>query len=227
MEDTFTHPDACDKDPLIKFTLTLSPEDDSKSCQIPESTHPPLVAPSPRTPTPTIQPMRPHSYEDNESERAFSRPLSPSLASLPLNPHRSPASPNFRKRTTPRPPTPLYFSASGSASDCLNSMSCPTSPHLRVGSTSPLPYPPSPSARQAMFSNVSRRLRTLNPSPNLSRVTSAVPSRPMSPMSQPTSPVLQAFNMEHWAPERDPTECIDVIEIMVTREVSVCIEESC
>ena len=48
----------------------------------------------------------------------------------------------------------------------------------------------------------------------------------MSPVSRPTSPILQAFNVEYWVPEKDPTEGIDVIEIMVTREVSVCVEEN-
>jgi len=46
-------------------------------------------------------------------------------------------------------------------------------------------------------------------------------SRPTSP----TSPILQAFNIENWVPDRDPTEGIDVIEIMVTKEISVTIEE--
>ncbi len=45
-------------------------------------------------------------------------------------------------------------------------------------------------------------------------------------MSPPTSPVLQAFNVDNWMPERDPTEGIDVIEIMVTKEISVRIEET-
>lgn len=55
---------------------------------------------------------------------------------------------------------------------------------------------------------------------------SPVPSRPISPTSRPTSPVLQAFNIDNWMPERDPTEGIDVIEIMVTKEISVRIEET-
>jgi hypothetical protein len=45
-------------------------------------------------------------------------------------------------------------------------------------------------------------------------------------MSGPTSPVLQAFNIDNWIQERDPTEGIDVIEIMVTKEISICIEET-
>jgi hypothetical protein len=48
------------------------------------------------------------------------------------------------------------------------------------------------------------------------------PSRPTSP----TSPILQAFNIDNWVPVRDPTEGIDVIEIMVTKEISVSIEET-
>jgi hypothetical protein len=55
---------------------------------------------------------------------------------------------------------------------------------------------------------------------------SSVPSRPTSPTSRPTSPILQVFNVENWIQERDPTEGIDVIEIMVTKEISVRIEES-
>ena len=47
---------------------------------------------------------------------------------------------------------------------------------------------------------------------------------PMSPLSWPSSPVLQAFNIDNWVPERDPTEGIDVIEIMVTKEISIHVE---
>ena len=220
MEDAFTLPDVLDADPLLKFTLTLSSEDDSKSCQIPESTALRLMAPSPRVSSLTIRPT--HFYDDNDSEGTFSPPISPTLGALPLNPHPSPTSPRFWKSTSPRPLSPLY-PADGSALDRFETMSCPTSPLLRVGSPSPFPYPTSPSACHAMFSSVSRRLRALSPSPSLSRSTSPVPS---SPLSRPTSPVLQAFNIENWAPEKDPTEGIDVIEIMVTKEISVCIEES-
>jgi hypothetical protein len=46
----------------------------------------------------------------------------------------------------------------------------------------------------------------------------------MGPLSWPTSPVLQAFNIDNWVPERDPTEGIDVIEIMVTKEISIQVE---
>jgi len=45
-------------------------------------------------------------------------------------------------------------------------------------------------------------------------------------MSVPTSPILQAFNINNWMPESDPTEGIDVIEIFVTKEISICIEET-
>jgi hypothetical protein len=45
-------------------------------------------------------------------------------------------------------------------------------------------------------------------------------------MSRPTSPVLQAFNIDNWVSEKDPTEGIDVIEIVVTKEISVCVEET-
>jgi len=37
---------------------------------------------------------------------------------------------------------------------------------------------------------------------------------------------LQAFSVDNWVPERDPTEGIDVIEIFVTKEISICIEET-
>ncbi|KAI0250059.1 hypothetical protein BJV78DRAFT_1283520 [Lactifluus subvellereus] len=223
MEDAFTLPDVLDKDPLIKFTLTLSSEGDSKSSQNPESTAPRLMSPSPRVSSLTIRPTQPLFHEDSDSEGIFSPPVSPTLAALPLNPHPSPMSPHSWKSASPRPLSPLYYPADGSALDRFETMSCPTSPLLRVGSPSPFPYPTSPSACHAMFSSVSRRLRALSPSPSLSRATSPVPS---SPLSRPTSPVLQAFNVEHWAPERDPTEGIDVIEILVTKEISVCIEES-
>jgi hypothetical protein len=56
----------------------------------------------------------------------------------------------------------------------------------------------------------------------MTHLISPVPSRPTSP----TSPILQAFNIDNWIPEKDPTEGIDVIEIMVTKEISVRIEET-
>jgi hypothetical protein len=71
-----------------------------------------------------------------------------------------------------------------------------------------------------MFSTVSRRLRALSSTPSMTNLISPVPSRPTSP----TSPILQAFNVDNWMLERDPTEGIDVIEIMVTKEISIRIE---
>ncbi|KAH9976097.1 hypothetical protein BGW80DRAFT_1291321, partial [Lactifluus volemus] len=198
---------------MIKFTLTLSSEDDSNPRPIFESITP---SPSPKASSLTIRPL---FHESNES----GIPVSPSL---PPNPHPSPTIPSFWKENPSRPLSPLYFSEDDPASDCFNSLSRPTTPLLRARLSSALSCPASPSTSHALFSNVSRRLRALSPSPSLTRATSPVPSRPMSPVSRPTSPILQAFNVEYWVPEKDPTEGIDVIEIMVTREVSVCVEES-
>jgi hypothetical protein len=36
--------------------------------------------------------------------------------------------------------------------------------------------------------------------------------------------VLQAFAFENWVPARDPTAGIDVIEVVVTKNINVCIE---
>lgn len=76
-----------------------------------------------------------------------------------------------------------------------------------------------------MLSNVNRRLRALGSTSSITHEISPDPPRPMSP-SWPTSPVLQVFNIDNWIHDRDPTEGIDTIEIMVTTEISVRIEET-
>jgi len=224
MEDAFALPDALTK-------LTVSPEHDSKLFQ---STMPCLVAPLPRVPGTFILPMQPLLQQNDGPAGIFSRPSSPP----PISPAQSPlsgpgdhyfwqiASPSTDEERPARSPAsiPLYDRFdSCSTSVHLSPMSCPTSPLLRASDA--FPCPTSPPSSHATFSNVSRRLRALNSTPCLVRGASPVPSRPTSPMSRPTSPILQVFSIDNWAPERDPTEGIDVIEIFVKKEISVCIEE--
>ncbi len=230
MKDTFTLPDALDRDSLM--ALTVSSEHDSKLPQ--ENAIPPLIAPLPTGPNTFMLSMQSLLQQNDGSPRIFSRPNSPSPISPALSPLSGPgdhhfcqiASPNAEERQARSPaPGPLYDRFDGcSTSDHLCPMSCPTSPLLR--SSNAFPCPTSPPTCHAMFSNVSRRLRALNSTPCLVRGASPVPSRPTSPMSRPTSPILQAFSVDNWVPERDPTEGIDVIEIFVTKEISICIEET-
>ena len=209
----------------------VSPDDNFKSHQLPEVPVPSLVAPSPRVPHSSRRPVRPLFHENDSLERGFSRPAIPSPMSPPLSPQSRPISPRFWKSacSSPigwpaRPLSPSYYRFNGLTSNRWDSMSCPTSPILRP--SKPLPTPTSPTACHAMFSTVSRRLRALSSTSNTTHWKSPVPSRPTSPMSRPTSPVLQAFNIDNWVSGRDPTEGIDVIEIVVTKEVSVCVEET-
>lgn len=219
MEDTYSLPDA-----LMK--LTVSSEHESKLVQ---SAMPPLVAPLPRVPGAFILPML---QRNDGPARVFSRPTSPP----PISPAQSPmsgpgdhyfweiGSPRINEERQARSPALYDRFDSCSTSVHLSPMSCPTSPLLR--SSNALPRPVSPPTCHAMFSNVNRRLRVLNSMPCLVRGASPVPSRPTSPMSRPTSPILQAFSVDNWMPEKDPTEGIDVIEIFVTKEISVRIEET-
>jgi hypothetical protein len=226
MEDAFTLPDALTK-------LTVSPEHDSILLQ---STMPSLVAPLPRVPGTFILPMQPLLQQNDGPAGIFSRPNSPS----PISPAQSPlagpgdhyfwkiASPSTDEERPARSPASIpHYDRFDSCSTSihLSPMSCPTSPLLRPSDA--FPCTTSPPTSHATFSNVSRRLRALNSTPCLVRGASPVPSRPTSPMSRPTSPILQVFSVDNWAPEKDPTEGIDVIEIFVTKEISVCIEERC
>ena len=229
MEDTYPISDALNNDSLMNSLV--SSDDDFKSRQHPEIPLPPLVAPSPRAPRTSRRPLRPLFHQNDDPERIFSRPAIPSPISPPLSPQSRPTSPRFWKSacSSPvgwpaRPLSPSYYRFNNLTSGRWDSMSCPTSPVLRP--SKPLPTPASPTACHAMFSTVSRRLRALRSTPSMTQFKSPVPSRPTSPMSGPTSPVLQAFNIDNWIQERDPTEGIDVIEIMVTKEISICIEET-
>ncbi|KAF8262197.1 hypothetical protein EI94DRAFT_1809122 [Lactarius quietus] len=210
----------------------LSAEHDSKLLH---SAMPPLVTPLPRAPDTFILPMQPLLQQNDGPARIFSRPGSPS----PISPAQSPllgpgdhcfwqiASPSTDEERQARSPAsmpPYDRFDSCSTSVHLSPTSCPTSPLLRPSNA--FPSPTSTPTCHAMFSNVSRRLRALNSTPCLVRGASPVPSRPTSPMSRPTSPILQAFSVENWVPEKDPTEGIDVIEIFVRKEISVCIEET-
>jgi hypothetical protein len=222
MEGTSPFSDTLNKDSLIKFPT--SSDDDFKTRQHPEISLPSLAAPSPRASHTSRLPIRPLFNQNDGSGIIFSRPASPPPVSPPLSPQSRPTSPLFWKSACS---SPLGWPAAPlSPSNCRfnnltcdrwDSMSCPTSPILRP--SRPLPTPTSPTAYHAMFSTVSRRLRVLS---STSSMISPIPSRPTSP----TSPILQAFNIDNWLPETDPTEGIDVIEIMVTKEISVCIEET-
>jgi hypothetical protein len=226
MEDTSPFSNTLNKDTLINFPT--SSDDDFKTRQLPEILLPSPVAPSPRVShTSRRRPLRPLFHQDDESEIVFSRPASPSPISPPLSPQSRPMSPHFWKSACSSPLG--WLTAPLSPSNCRfneptsgrwDSMSCPTSPVLRP--SRPLPSPTSPTACHAMFSTVSRRLRALSSTSSMTRLISPDSPRPTSP----TSPILQAFNIDNWVPERDPTEGIDVIEIMVTKEISVCIEET-
>jgi len=225
-EDTFPTPDTLNMGSFIKFPS--SSEDDPRSCQLPV---PSIVAPSPKPATHNfVQPGRPLFHRDESPESIFSRRDSPPPMSPPLSP-QWPTSPHFWRSacSSPlgwldRPLSPHYHPFDSSASDRWESMSCPTSPVLRP--SKPLPSPASPSPCHVPLQIVRRRLRVLSSESGVTRGTSPVPSRPMSPMSVPTSPILQAFNINNWMPESDPTEGIDVIEIFVTKEISICIEET-
>jgi hypothetical protein len=228
MEDTSPISDTLNND-SIKFPV--SSDDDFKSHQHPEVPLSSLVAPSPRVPHTSRRPMRPLFHENDSSEGIFSHSAISSPVSPPLSPQSRPTSPRFWKSacSSPigwpaRPLSPSYYRFNSLTSDRWDSMSCPTSPILRP--SKPPPTPTSPTACHAMFSTVSRRLRALSSTSNMTHWKSPVPSRPTSPMSRPTSPVLQAFNIDNWVSERDPTEGIDVIEIVVTKEISVCVEET-
>ncbi|KAH9175047.1 hypothetical protein EDB89DRAFT_435420 [Lactarius sanguifluus] len=220
MEDGFTLPDALDKDSLI------SSEHDPKPLQGPENAIPSFVAPLPRVPNTFMLSMQPLVQQNDTPARVFSRPSSPSPISPALSPLSGPGDHHFWQMTSPnteerqaRSPAsgPLYDHFDGcSTSNHLYPTSCPTSPLLR--SSNAIPCPTGPPTCHAMFSNVSRRLRALNS-------TSPVPSRSTSPISRPTSPILQAFSVDNWVPERDPTEGIDIIEIFVTKEISIHVEE--
>ena len=225
MVDTSHISDTLNKDSLIRFPV--SSDDDFKSRHLPETPLPSLVEPPPGVSHTSRRPIRPLFYEGDGPERIFSRSAIPTLSSPHLSPQSRPTSPRFWKSAcsspvgwAARPLSPSYYRFNNLSSDRWDSISCPTSPILRP--SKPLPTPTSPTACHAMFSTVSRRLRALS---STSRI-SPIPSRPISPMSRPTSPVLQAFNIDNWVLGRDPTEDIDVIEIMVTREISVRIEET-
>ena len=218
--------DALNDDSLI--SLPMSSDEDFNSSQFPDIPLPSLVAPSPRVPHASRRPIRPLFHQNDGAERIFSRPAIPSP---PLSPQSRPTSPRFWKSacSSPvawpaRPLSPSYCRFNNLPSDRWDSMSCPTSPVLRP--SKPLPTPASPTACHAMFSTVSHRLRALSSKPSMAPWKSPVPSRPTSPTSRPTSPILQVFNIDNWIQERDPTEGIDVIKIMVTKEISIRVEEN-
>lgn len=222
MEDTSPFSDTLNKDTLINFPT--SSDDDFKMRQLPEISLPSLVAPSPRVShTSRRRPLRPLFHQDDGPEIIFSRPASPSPISPPLSPQSRPTSPHFWKSACSSPLG--WLAAPLSPSNCRfnsptsgrwDSMSCPTSPILRP--SRPLPTPTSPTARHAMFSTVSHQLRALSS-------TSSLISPDLSRPTSPTSPILQAFDFDKWMPDRDPTMDIEVIEIMVTKEISVRVEE--
>lgn len=225
MEDNSPFSDILNKDSLIKFPT--SPDDDFKTRQRPEIPLPSLVAPSPRVSHPSKRPLRPLFHENDSSEIIFSPPTTPSPISPPLSPQSRPTSPRLWKSACSSPLgwpaaplSPSYCRFNNLTCVRWDSMSCPTSPILRP--SRPLPTPTSPTASHAMFSSVSRQLRALSSTSSTTRSISPVPSRPTSP----TSPILQAFNIDNWMPERDPTEGIDVIQIMVTKEISIRYEET-
>ena len=225
MEDTSPFSDIHRKNSLIKFPM--SSDDDFKTRQHTEIPLPSLAAPSARVSHTSRRPPRPLFHQNDGSGVIFSRPASPSPISPPLSPQSRPTSPFFWKTACS---SPLGWPAAPlSPSNCRfnnltsghwDSMSCPTSPILRP--SRPLPTPTSPAACHAMFSTVSRRLRALSSTSSMTQLVSPTSSRPTSP----TSPILQAFNIDNYVPERDPTVGIDVIEIMVTKEISVRIEET-
>lgn len=225
METTSPFSDTLNKDSLVKFPT--SSDDDLKTRQYPEIPLPSLVAPLPRVSHTSRRPLRPLFHQNDSSEIFFSHPASPSPISPPLSPQSRPTSPHFWKSACSSPLgwpvvplSPSNCRFNNQTCDRWDSMSCPTSPILRP--SRPLPTPTSPTACHAMFSTVSRRLRVLSSTSSMNHLISPAPSRP----SSPTSPILQAFNIDNWIPERDPTEGIDVIEIMVTKEISVCYEET-
>lgn len=224
MEDSSPFSDTLYKDSLIKFPT--SSDDDFKTRQQPEIPLPSLAAPLPKVShTSRRQPPRPLFRQNDDSEIFFSHPASPTPISPPLSPQTRPTSPRFWKSACSSPLGWLAAPLSPSngrfnspTSDRWDSMSCPTSPVLRP--SRPVPTPTSPTAYHAMFSTVSRRLRAMSSTSSMTNLISPVPSRPTSP----TSPILQAFNVDNWMLERDPTEGIDVIEIMVTKEISIRVE---
>jgi hypothetical protein len=223
MEDTFPFSDTLNNDSLIFPMLS---DDDFKTRQHPEIPLPSLVAPSPRVSHTSRRPLRPLFHPNDGSGVFFSRPASPSPISPPLSPQSRPTSPLFWKTACSSPLgwpaaplSPSYCRFNNPTSGRWDSMSCPTSPILRP--SRPLPTPTSPTACHAMFSTVSRRLRALSSTSSMTNLISPVSPRPTSP----TSPILQAFNIDNWM-SGDPTEGIDVIEIMVTKEISVRVEET-
>lgn len=225
MEGDFPSHDTLNKGLLIKFPA--SPEDDSKSHQVTEGHLPSLRAPSPKVSHSFMRPMQPLFLRNDSSDRILSRPGSPTPLSPPLSPQSRPTSPRFWKSAcqspvgwSTRPLSPSDYRFDGASSEHWGPMSCPTSPLLRP--SNPLPSPTSPSASHALFSDVSRRLRALSPPSSVTPGT-PVPSC-SSPISWPSSPILQAFNVDNWVPERDPTEGIDVIEIMVTKVITQHVE---
>lgn len=226
MEGDSAIPDMPTKD-STKFPV-LS-DDDSKSRQF---TLPSLMAPSPKVSHSFMQSMQSLFLHEDSSEGIFSRPNSPSPISPPVSPTSRPTSPRFWKRackspvgsdTGPLSPPFHRFKFEGLPSESWGPMSCPTSPLLQP--SNPPPSPTSPSASRPMvFSDESRRLRALGSTSSVAPGMSSLSCCPMSPLSWPTSPVVQAFNIDNWVPERDPTEGIDVIEIMVTKEISIQVE---
>jgi len=226
MEGEFPILDTTDKDSIKSPALS---DDDSKSRQV---TLPPLMAPSPKVSHSFMQSMQSLFLHDDGSERFFSRPGSPSPISPPVSPKSRPTSPRFWRRACQSPVgsdtgplSPPCYRFDGLPSESWGPMSCPTSPLLQPSNPPPSPTSPSVS-RPMVFSDESRRLRALSPTPSVSPGSgmSSLACCPMSPLSWPSSPVLQAFNIDNWVPERDPTEGIDVIEIMVTKEISIHVE---
>jgi hypothetical protein len=235
MEGDFPIPDTLNKDSLIKFPV-LS-EDGSKSRQVTKSRSPlpSLTVTSPRVSHKFMQPMQPLFLRNDGSERIFSPPSSPSPISPPLSPQSRPTSPQFWESACPsptewptRPLSPPYCRVDDLSSERWGPMSCPTSPLLPP--SNPPPSPTGPSLCDAKkYSIISRRLRALGSTASSVPVPvtpgTPVPGCRLNPFARPTSPVLQGFNVDNWVSERDPTEGIDVIEIVVTKEISFHIED--
>lgn len=203
-------------------------DDDSKSRRV---TLPPLMAPSPKVSHSFMRSMQSLFLHDDSSEGIFSRPGSPSPISPPVSPQSRPTSPRFWKRACKSPVgsdtgplSPPFHRFDGLPSESWGPMSCPTSPLLQPSNPPPSPTSPSASRPMVFSSDESRQLRALSSTSRVAPGMSSLACCPMSPVSWPTSPVVQAFNVDNWVPERDPTEGIDVIEIMVTKEISIHVE---
>ncbi|KAH9965445.1 hypothetical protein BC827DRAFT_857290 [Russula dissimulans] len=230
-EDTFPTSDTLHKGSFIKFPS--SSEHDLWSRQLPERHLPSLMGPSHKAATHNFEPpKRPLFYRNESPERIFSRRDSPPPVSPPLS-SQWPTNPRLWRSACPspsgwpdRPLSPHSYPFDSSASDGWGSLSCPTSPVLRPSNPLPSPTSPSPCHRplQTTMSTM-RRLRVLSSESGVIRRMSPFPSRPISPLSRPTSPVMRALYPDNWNSERDPTDGIDVIEIFVTTETSV-IEET-